>query len=65
MDVIGYPGFAKCTTYIGCALTFNICSEECLQGLKDEILIQCGEDAYPIYEERVEIPANTCFCQVF
>ncbi len=65
MELIGYPGYAECSTAIGCALKFNVCSSECLSMLDDEIKNQCGEEAFHIYQVREEIPANSCFCQVY
>jgi hypothetical protein len=62
-EIIEYPGYAKCSTFIGCSIHGFICSPECMNKLEVEIEIQCGEDASVQYEHLEYIPENQCFCQ--
>lgn len=62
-DKFEFPGYAKCSTYIGCSIVGFICSKECLELLEDQIAEWCGEEAFTIYEHVVEIPINYCYCQ--
>jgi len=61
--LIEYPGFAKCSTYIGCSIQGFICSQECMQEIANEIELHCGVDAFVQFEHLELIPENNCFCK--